>query len=119
MKFLRLVIPLLALALFFVGGSASFAAGGGPGDALYADGSAQTLAPHGELWFRFDYGGANQIDTPQAIADWQNGAALKEIGSGGNVQNHALGWSGRFNFPGVFYVVAHNDGAAPVSINVT
>jgi len=135
MKLLRLVIPLLALALFFVGGSASFAAGGGPGDALYADGSAQTLAPHGELWFRFDYGGANQIDvtldaadasalrfnvyTPQAIADWQNGAALKEIGSGGNVQNHALGWSGRFNFPGVFYVVAHNDGAAPVSINVT
>lgn len=127
------IVPLLAL-LALAGAGVSLAAGGGPGDAIYADGSAQTVAPHSLLWFRFDYGGEKQIDvtldandasalgfnvyTPQAVADWQNGESLKKIGEGSHVQNHDLGWSGRFNFPGTFFVVVHNDGDAPVSVNV-
>ena len=113
----------------------SLAAGSGPGDAIYADGSAQTVPPHAALWFRFDYNGENniadvmldandasalrlEIYTPQAIADWQSGDKLKKIGEGSSVQNHDLGWSGRFNFPGTFYAVVYNDGDASVSVNV-
>lgn len=131
-KFL-LLIPLLTL-LALAGVGTSLAAGGGPGDAIYADGSAQTVAPHSETWFRFDYGGAGQIDvtldandasalrfnvyTPEAVAAWLNGETLKKIGEGSPTQNHGLGWSGRFNFPGTFFVVAYNDGDAPATVNV-
>ncbi|MBI4673441.1 MAG: PD40 domain-containing protein [Chloroflexi bacterium] len=133
MKLFR--IAALLVVLWILGVGVSMAAGGGPGDAIYADGSAQTVAPHAELWFRFDYGGTNKevnvtldandasalrlnIYTPQAIAAWQDGESLKKIGEGSPVQNHDLGWSGRFNFPGTFYAVVYNDGDAPMTVNV-
>ncbi len=133
MKLLK--ISFIAIVLWALVIGVSLAAGSGPGDAMFADGSAQTVQPHSALWFRFDYKGENnQIDvaldandasalrleiyTPQAIADWQSGDALKKIGEGSSVQNHDLGWSGRFNFPGTFYAVVYNDGDAPVTVNV-
>jgi hypothetical protein len=135
LKHLRIVIPILAL-LLLLGVGTILAAGGGPGDALYADGTAQTVAPHSSLWLRFEYGGGNKevsvtldannasavrmkIFTPQAVAAWQNGESLQAVGEGSRVQNHDLGWSGRFQFGGTFYVVVYNDGDAPVTVNVT
>ncbi len=133
MKLFRIIALLAALWLLAVG--VSFAAGGGPSDTIFADGAAQTVAPHSSLWFRFEYGGDNtdvdvtldandasalrfNVYTPQAVIAWQNGETLKKIGEGSSVQNHARGWSGRFNFPGTFYVIVYNDGDAPVSVNV-
>jgi hypothetical protein len=134
-KHLRIVIPLLAL-LLLLGVGTILAAGGGPGDAIYADGTAQTVAPHSNMWFRFEYGGGNKevsvtldakdasavrmkILTPQAVAAWQNGESLQAVGDGSRVQNHDLGWSGRFKFSGTFYIVVYNDGDPPVTVNVT
>lgn len=135
LKRFRIVIPILALLLLSVSASVILAAGGGPGDAVYADGSAQTVAPQSSLWFRFDYGGAKKdvsvtldandasalrmkIFTPAAVSDWQNGDSLKAIGEGGSVQNHDLGWSGQFPFGGTYYAVVYNDSSAPVTVNV-
>lgn len=113
----------------------SFAAGSGSGDAVWADGTQQTVAPHTGLWFRFNYGGkkksvnvtldANDIShlrlaiyTPQAVAAWQNGEKLTAVGVGASVQNHDLGWSGEFNFGGTIYAVVYNDGDNAVNVQV-
>ncbi len=132
MKHFRIAI--LVTALFVLLASVSLAQGGA-NDALWADGAAQTVAPHSALWFRFDYGGNNkQIDvtldandashlrlalyTPQAVQAWGSGEKLNAVGWGSSVQNHALGWSGRFHFNGTFYPVVYNDGDAAVSVQV-
>lgn len=134
MKFLYVGTLVMLLFALFVG--AGFAAGGGAGDALWADGAEQIVAPHSELWFRFDYGGnKNDVDvtldangapalrmgiyTPQAVEAYHNGQELKEVGFGGPVQHHDLGWSGQFNFAGPIYVVVYNDGSAPAAVRVT
>lgn len=133
-KSLRLAVPLVALVLLVLGVSISLAAGGGPGDAVWADGAAQTVAPRSSLWFRFDYGGGKKevdvtldtnsaglrlaVYTPQAVSAWQNGDSLKAVGSGSPVQNHTLGWSGQFPSAGSYYVVVTNDGDAPVTVQV-
>lgn len=134
MKLFRIGIPILVLMLALVG--VSFAAGSGSGDAVWADGVTQTVAPHSALWFRFDYGGNNNavdvtldandasalrlaIYTPQAVEAWQNGEALKAVGLGTAVQNHDLGWSGKFNFAGTIYAVVYNDGDNAADVLVT
>lgn len=136
MKLFRIGIPILVLMLLLVG--VSFAAGSGSGDAVWADGSTQTVAPHSATWFRFDYGGDNrvvdvtldangasnlrlEIYTPQAVQAWQNGEKLNAVGVGNVVQGHDLGWSGKFNFAGTIYAVVYNDGdgAVDVRLNAT
>ena len=132
MKLFRLGILITTLFTLLVG--VSFAAGSGAGDALWADGSEQTVAPHAALWFRFEYGGGNkevhvtltandethlrlEIYTPQAIQAWQNGDALKAIGVG-SAQNVDASWSGRFNFSGTIYAVVYNDGDTALNVTV-
>jgi hypothetical protein len=60
LKKFRIVIPIVALLILAVSTGVILAAGGGPGDAVFADGSAQTIAPQSNMWFRFDYGGARK-----------------------------------------------------------
>lgn len=124
------------MVLFALLAGVSFAAGAGAGDALWADGMEQTVAPHSELWFRFDYGGNKRdvdvtmdangapnlrmgVYTPQAVEAYHNGEELKAVGLGSSVQHHDLGWSGQFNFAGPIYVVVFNDGDAPAAVRVT
>ena len=126
----------MVLVLFALLAGVSLAAGGGAGDALWADGAEQTVAPHSELWFRFDYGGNKRdvdvaldangasglrmgVYTPQAVEAYHNGEELKAIGLGAPVKHHDLGWSGQFNFAGPIYVVVFNDGDAPAAVRVT
>lgn len=133
---MRLVrVGILVTVLFALLASRSLAAGAGPGDAVWADGAPQTVAPHAALWFRFDYGGGNKdvnvtldannapalrlsVYTPGAVQAWQSGEKLVAVGAGSAVQNHDLGWSGRFPSGGMFYAVVYNDGDAPVSAQV-
>lgn len=113
----------------------TFAAGGGAGDALWADGTQQTVSPHSALWFQFTYGGnkknvdvtldANDVSrlrlavyTPEQVQAWQNGEKLNAVGMGSSVQGHALGWSGQFTFAGTVYAVVYNDGDGAVNIQV-
>ncbi len=133
MKAIR--ITTLVLALFVLLTGAAFAQGTGAGDAVWADGAEQTVAPHSALWTRFDYDGnkrpvsvmldANDVSkvrlavyTPQAVEAYHRGEKLNAIGVGSPVQDHDLGWSGEFNFPGTFYAVVYNDGDAPVTVQV-
>lgn len=133
MKLLKVVS--LLLGLFLVGIGVTFAAGGGAGDALWADGTPQTVAAHSALWFRFQYGGNKKdvnvtldtndaadirlaIYTPQAVAAWQNGDKLNAVGMGSSVQHHALGWSGQFNFGGTIYAVVYDDGEVARTVRV-
>jgi hypothetical protein len=133
MQVIRITTLVFALLLLLVG--AAFAQGNGAGDAVWADGTEQTVAPNSALWTRFEYGGnkrpvkvtldANEapnlrlaIYTPQAVAAFHNGEELKAIGLGSPVQHHDLGWSGEFNFSGTFYAVVYNDGDAPVTVQV-
>jgi WD40-like Beta Propeller Repeat len=133
MKIFR--IGIIASAIFLLLTGAILAAGSGAGDAVWADGSTQTVAPHSSLWTHFQYGGNKKdvtvtldtadasalrlaIYTPQAVQAWQNGDKLVSVGAGSPVQNHDLGWSGQFNFAGTFYAVVYNDGDGPVDVQV-
>ncbi len=135
MKALRIIIPVVAIALLVAVFSISDAAGGGPGDAVWADGSPQTVMPHSALWFKFDYNSKNRdvlvtlaaddalnlrldIYPPQAVQAWLNGESLKAIGNGSPMPDHTLGWAGRFNFGGTIYAVVYNDRDAPVTVQV-
>jgi hypothetical protein len=133
MKIIRITTLVFALMLLLV--SAAFAAGSGAGDAVWADGTEQTVEPHSALWTRFDYDGNKRdvnvtldangapnlrlaVYTPQAVEAFHNGEELEAVGFGSPVQHHDLGWSGQFNFPGTFYAVVYNDGDAPAAVRV-
>jgi Tol biopolymer transport system component len=137
MKHMRIALPLLVLLLLLVAAGATSAAGGtGPGDALLPVGTPQTVAPHADQWYRFDYGGNGSqilaavadngasgirlaIYTPQEIAAWENGDKLTAIGMGASTPGYDLAWVGQFNFPGRFYAVLSNDSEVPVSVSVS
>ncbi len=57
MKNLNVIALLVLLLLLSAAGAAQAAGGTGPGDALLPVGTPQTIAPHADQWYRFDYGG--------------------------------------------------------------
>ena len=84
-------------SLFFSITCPLYAAGEEPATALSPDGTLRTLAANAETWFRFDYGGSHSplqieltdsgladirfsLHTPEQLADWRRGLALKAIG---------------------------------------
>lgn len=116
-------------------GVAEAASGTGPADALAPAGETQTVAPNSGQWYAFELGGQKRalavtldaasseglrllVYTPQQIADWQRGDALKSVGAGTPQETHALGWYGEFNQAGTYYAVVHNDSGAAVEVRV-
>jgi Tol biopolymer transport system component len=135
MKKILWLLPLFAIAIALLAGSAFAAGGTGPGDALLPIGTPQTVAPHSAQWYRFDYGGNRSqitatlddhgaggirlaIYTPDEITTWQNGNKLVAIGVGGSFVGHDLGWVGQFPTAGRYYAVVYNDSDASVSVSV-
>jgi Tol biopolymer transport system component len=134
MKKTILVVIILGAVLALFGGSLMAAGGSGPDDALLPVGVPQTVAAHSTQWYRFDYGGRNteidatlddqgasgirfEIYTPDEIGAWEKGNGLNSIGAGSPMQGHDLGWVGRFNFAGRFYMTVYNDSDAAVSVS--
>lgn len=60
------------------------------------------------------------IYTPDEISSWQNGDRLAAVGAGSasGANGHDLLWTGSFNVPGTYYVVAYNDSDAAITANV-
>lgn len=107
----------------------------GPDGALAPDGTAQTVAAQSEQWYQLDLGGHKAalsvtldavsrealrlaIYTPEQVANWQSGDALKALGMGGAQADHTLGWYGTLNQAGTYYAVVYNDSDAPVTVTV-
>ncbi len=115
-------------SLFFSITCPLYAAGEEPATALSPDGTLRTLAANAETWFRFDYGGSHSplqieltdsgladirfsLHTPEQLADWRRGLALKAIGQiarAGGVPNDNLRWAGHFQAAGTYYIVVRN-----------
>lgn len=57
--------------------------------------------------------------TPGEITAWTNGEELKAIGAGSAMQNHTLGWVGKFDAAGTYYAVVYNDTDAPIDVSVS
>ncbi|MBI4671124.1 MAG: hypothetical protein HY741_05590 [Chloroflexi bacterium] len=132
----KLVFILLAAGLFGVTAAVALAQGGsGPDDALLPFGQPHTVAPHSAQWYKFEVGGkkqsataildANSADglrlalyTPEQIAAWQRGDALKAVGLGSPQPEHALGWFGEFNQAGTYFAVVYNDSDAPIPVTL-
>ena len=126
----------LAFLGFGIRAQISYAASGtSPNDALYPIGATQTVAENSAQWYKFDVGGRKaavsatldadsasglrlEIYTPEQIAAWQNGEALKSIGVASPQPAHTLGWSGVFNQSGTYFAVVYNDSDSAVPVRV-
>lgn len=130
-----LLVGFLAVMMLASAGTSFAASGTGPGDAIAPNGDKQTVAAHSEQWYKFEVGGKKgqvtatldassaeglrlAIYTPEEIATWQRGDALKAIGVGSAQETHALAWYGVLNGAGTYYAVAYNDTGAAVDVQV-
>lgn len=132
-RFLLLVVLTAAL---FATASTSFAASGtGPGDAIFPDGTNQTIATNSTQWYAFELGGKKadvtvtldaasadglrlEIITPAQMAAYQRGETLKSVGAGSPQETHTLAWYGEFKEAGKYYAVVYNDTGAATDVAV-
>ncbi|MGE5138018.1 MAG: TolB family protein, partial [Rudaea sp.] len=133
--FKYLFVALMLLGLAAIPATTLAAGGTGTGDALLPVGQAQTVAAHSAQWYYFDRSGGKgettaalddngasgirlAIYTPDEIAAWQNGDALKAIGTGGPLVGHDLGWVGSVTQVGRYYAVVYNDSDTAVTLSL-
>jgi Tol biopolymer transport system component len=133
---LSMVAALLVVSLLSIAPASTVVAaqpkGTGPDDAFQPDNAWHTIQPGGEHWYAFYYSGDGspfqvrlqvepkdgaqfELWTPEQAQDWRLGLKVTPVGKGSPDPNdpNTLVWSGKFNIPGVYYVVVKHAGTQP------
>jgi hypothetical protein len=130
-------LGVLFLGPYMNGQTAGGTPGLGPGDALAVPDGWQTLAPGGQTWYAFDYGGDKSqvlvqmsvvpagaasfaIWSPTDVVRWARGGPANPSGRGAANANYGgdLVWAGSSGEPGTWYVVVEAPGPAQAAFNL-
>lgn len=136
LKRLTIVIAVVAMASLLISASLASAAGGtGPWDAYAVDTAWHQIDPGQAQWYAFKYDGNDEqllikldadpddgamfmVRTPEQARVWQETGDEKACGCSSNEESVKAdqSWSGKFNIPGIYYVVVKHSGhhATPV-----